>query len=107
MLASTPGKRRKKYELVVVKAARLILEERVADDRFRGMFVPNMILYIKLLFAKFPAVRTLEAWRLAAIVFEMGGDRALRGVALPAGRARVASPGFPPAPTRISLIEPR
>lgn len=87
--------------------ARLVLEERVADDRLAGMLVPNVTLHIELLFAKFAAVGALEARRLAAVVLEVSRDGALRAVALPAARTRVAGPRLPRASTRVGVLEPR
>lgn len=94
---------------VVVIVVIVFLEERIADDRLRRMLVPNVVLYIELLFAKLAAVRALEARRFAAVVLEVGGDGALRGVALPAARTRETSPGLSRAPrARVGrLLEPR
>jgi len=83
-------------------AARLVLEERVADDQLRRVLVSDMVLYIELLFAKHAAVRALETWRLATIIFVMGRDGALRRVAFAAARTLVANPHLPRTPTAHS-----
>lgn len=89
-------------------AARLVLEERVADDQLRRVLVPDMILYIELLFAKHATVRALEARRLAAVVFEVGRDGALRGIALAAARTLEADPHLPRASAaRTDPLRPR
>lgn len=90
----------------VRSAARLVLEARLADHRVGGMFVPNVVLHIELLFAKFAAVGALEARRFAAVVLVVSRDGALRGVALAAARTRVAGPRLPRAPARVGLLQP-
>lgn len=91
---------------VSCSAARLVLEERIADDRLRWMLVSNVILYIKLLFTKFAAVRALEARWFATIILEVGRDGALCGIALAAARTREASPHSPRVPTAESPFRP-
>lgn len=89
-------------------AARLVLEERVADDQFGRVLVPDMVLHIELLFAKHAAVGALEARRLAAVVLVVGRDGALRGVALAAARTQEADPHLPRGPTaRTDPLGPR
>lgn len=89
-------------------AARLVLEESVADDQFRRVLVPDMVLYIELLFAKHAAVGALETRRLATIVLVMGRDSALRRVALAAARTLVANLHLPRTPTaRSDPLGPR
>lgn len=89
-------------------AARLVLEQSVADDQFRRVLVPDMILNIELLFAKHAAVRALKTRRLAAVVFEVGRDGAFRGVALATARTLEADPHLPRAPAdRTDPLGPR
>jgi len=84
-------------------AARLVLEERVTDDQLGRVLVPDMVLHIELLLAKHATVGALEARWLAAVVFIVGRDGALRGVALATARTLEANPHLP----QTSAFRPR
>lgn len=70
------------------------------------MLVPYVILDVELFLAQLAAIRALESRRFAAIVLEVGGDRALGRVTLSTTWTRETYLALSRASFRALVLEP-